>query len=44
MDVGMEQSSLGIYEQVAVLASDLLVGVETGVINIRPRFWALLTL
>ena len=44
MDNGLEQQSLGVYQDVAFLALDLLAGIKTMPVDRTPPFSALLTL
>ena len=44
MDNGVQQQTLGIYENVTLLAFDLLARVKARKIDCKPPFSALLTL
>ena len=44
MNDGMQQQTQGVYENMALLALDLLAGIEAGRIDTGPPFSALFTL
>ena len=44
MHEGVQQQALGVYEDMALLAFDLLARIEAGRVDLRPPFSAPLTL